>query len=162
MSLTTLGWLFTLGVLAHNTEEALFLPAWSLRAGRFHRPVTAPAFRAAAVLLSLLFVAITLASSLAGPDGFAAYLMTGYALAMVLNAFLPHVSVSLLMRRYMPGTATALSFNLPLGVWYLHRAFAMQRIHAPTFCWAGPVIVLALLALLPGLFAVGRKLHPAI
>ena len=159
MSLTTIGWLFTCGVLAHNTEEALYLPAWSLRAGRFYKPVSVSVFRFAAILLSGLFVIVTAVASFTQPAGLAAYLMAGYVLTMVLNVFVPHILATILMRRYMPGTVTALLFNLPLGLLYLARALAEQHIQLPTFYWAGPVVVAAMLALLPVLFAVGRKLH---
>ena len=161
MPLTVIGWLFTIGVLAHNAEEALYLPAWSQRPGRFRNPVGASVFRCAAVFLSVLFVLVTAAASAFPPAGLAAYLMAGYVLAMVLNVFVPHVLATVVTRKYMPGTATALIFNLPLGVFYLTRALAEQQVSLPTFYWAGPVVVLALLALLPGLFAVGRRFHPA-
>ena len=159
MSLTTIGWLFTCGVLAHNTEETLYLPAWSLRAGRFYKPVSVSVFRFATILLSGLFVIVTAVASFTQPAGLAAYLMAGYVLAMVLNVFVPHILATILMRRYMPGTVTALLFNFPLGLLYLARALAEQHIQLPTFYWAGPVVVAAMLALLPVLFAVGRKLH---
>ncbi|HEU0276773.1 MAG TPA: hypothetical protein VFQ95_02985 [Rhodanobacteraceae bacterium] len=61
----------------------------------------------------------------------------------------------------MTGTATAVLFNLPLGVWYLHRAVIGRSIALPAFYWAGPLVVLAIVALLPGLFALGRRLHRA-
>lgn len=157
MSLTLIGWLFTCGVLAHNAEEARHLPAWSARTGRFRRPISAPVFRRAAVLLSLLFLAITVAASLAPPGGLAAYLMASYALAMVLNALVPHVAVSVLTRSYMPGLATGVLLNIPLGAWYLVRALHERHIALSTFCWAGPAVVLALLLLLPALFAAGRR-----
>ena len=60
MSLTTLGWLFTLGVLTHNTEEALHLPAWSVRAGRWHAPVGKTEFRFAVAALSALLLNLPL------------------------------------------------------------------------------------------------------
>ena len=63
------------------------------------------------------------------------------------------------MRQYMPGTATAMLLNLPLGLLYLSRALAEAHVTLPTFYWAGPAIVLGMLALLPGLFVVGRRLH---
>ncbi|MEO6800993.1 MAG: HXXEE domain-containing protein [Rhodanobacter sp.] len=161
MSLTVMGWLFTIGVLMHNAEEAMFLPRWSSRAGWFHRPVTAEVFRIAVIMLSAIFVVITAAASLSRAASPASYLMGGYVLAMVLNVLFPHVCASVLVRKYMPGTATALLLNLPLGVMYLHRALAVGSVTRPTFYWAGPAVVLATMALLPGLFAVGRKLHVA-
>ena len=44
----------------------------------------------------------------------AAYALAGYALAMLLNVFVPHVLATLALRQYAPGTATALLFNLPV------------------------------------------------
>lgn len=87
--------------------------------------------------------------------------MAGYALAMVLNVFVPHLAATVLTRRYMSGTGTAVCLNLPLGLLYLHQAVASRSIGLSTFCWTGPLVVLGMAALLPGLFAVGRKLHPA-
>ena len=161
MSLLAIGWLFTLGALLHNAEEAVLLPAWSQRAGPFHKPIMPGVFRTAAIILSALFVAITVAASLSPAGSIAAYLMAGYALAMVLNVFAPHVLATAATRRYMPGTATALLFNLPLGLLYLSHALAEEHVTLPTFYWAGPAVVLGMLALLPGLFAVSRRLHSA-
>lgn len=157
MSLALLGWVFTLGALAHNAEEARWLPTWSLQAGRWHAPVAAPVFRVAALALSILFVAVTLAATFADAGSLAAYLMAGYVLAMVLNAIVPHALLSMRARRYMPGTATGLLFNLPLGLLYLRQALQEQAIAWQHFRWAGPLVVLAMLALLPTLFALGRR-----
>jgi uncharacterized membrane protein YeiB len=162
MSLIAISWLFTLGALLHNAEEALFLPAWSQRVGRFYKPVTARMFRTAVIILSGLFVAVTVAASVSRPGSIAAYLMAGYALAMVLNVFVPHVLATVATRMYMPGTATAVLLNLPLGLLYLSRTLAQAHVTLPTFYWAGPAVVLGILALLPGLFAVARWLHAAI
>lgn len=159
MSLTLTGWLFTLGVLLHNTEEALFLPRWSADAGKWHAPVGAREFRFAVLVLSVALVAVTAAAAVSRAGSVSAYLMAGYVLAMVLNVFLPHALATVAMRRYMPGTATALMFNLPLGVLYLRQAQMEQRIELPVFCWAGPVAVAGILVSIPALFAIGRRLQ---
>jgi hypothetical protein len=157
MSITSIGWLFTVGVLIHNTEEALRLPAWSIQAGRWHAPVGHREFRFAVTVLSVLLVIIMLTSSFAADGSVSAYLMAGYVMAMVLNVFLPHMLATVSMRRYMPGTATALIFNLPLGLLYLSRALSENRIELHVFYWAGPLIVLSILASIPVLFFLGRK-----
>ena len=108
MSLNLLTWLFVLAVLIHNTEEAIFLPAWSKTAGRWHAPVTASQFRFAVIILTLLLVVIALFASIEPPRSIASYLMSGYVLAMQVNVLFPHLVATLFMRRYMPGTATAL------------------------------------------------------
>ena len=153
--------LFTLGALLHNFEEALYLPAWSEHAGRWYRPVAAPVFRVAVAALSVAFVLITMFGMLARADGVAAYLMAGYVLAMLLNVVVPHVLVSVFQCKYMPGTATALLLNLPLGLLYLHEALDARFIEMSTFFWAGPTVTIGLLLLMPLLFALGRHLQAA-
>lgn len=161
MSLAFMGWMFTIGVLLHNAEEAMFLPSWSTRAGKWYPPVSAVAFRVAVGVLSAIFIAITVASSLSPARSIGAYLMAGYVLAMVLNVFLPHVSAPIFTRKYMPGTATGLFLNLPLGALYLQQAFSTKRVVLPTFYWAGPLVVLAVLALVPALLGLGRCVQNA-
>jgi len=137
MSLAAIGWPFTLGVLAHNTEEALYLPAWSAHAAN-GIPVGASALHFAAVALSILFVAVTAAASYPRLESVASYLMAGYVLAMALNVFVPHVLATLFSRQYMPGTATATLLNLPLGLLYLQKAVSEQYIQSRVFI--GPVL----------------------
>lgn len=158
MSLTAIGWLFTVGVLTHNTEEAWRLPAWSLHAGKWHASVGPREFRFAVVVLSALLVIFAFSSSVTAPGSISAYLMAGYVLAMVLNVFIPHVLATVFMRRYMPGTATALVLNLPLGLIYLSRALSENRIEMAVFYWAGPAVVLGIAASIPVLFFLGRAL----
>lgn len=56
-------WLFAAAVAAHNTEEAIWLPAWSKTASKWHPAVTAIEFRFATAVLTLLAI---LAAALAG------------------------------------------------------------------------------------------------
>lgn len=160
MSLALLGWLFTSGVLLHNLEEGVYLPAWSQRTSRWYRPVSIRVFRFAAVILSIVLILLTLAGTLSHAGGVGAYLMAGYALAMLINVFVPHLLATGLLRRYMPGTATAVLFNLPLGLLYLHLALQEGFIEWRVFRWAGPLVVIGLLALMPLLFALGRRIVP--
>jgi len=158
MPLAAIGWLFTLGVLAHNAEEALWLPAWSAGAGRWHAKVGVAEFRFAVAALSALLVLFAAAASLCEAQSAASYLMAGYVLAMVLNVAVPHVLASVFLRDYMPGTATALLLNLPLGTLYLVRALAERNIEASVFALSGPLVVLTIVASIPLLFALGRKI----
>ena len=161
LPLAAVGWLFTAGTLAHNAEEAWLLPAWSAQAGKWYAPVAAPVFRFAVGVLSGGFVLIAGIASVAPAGSIGAYLMAGYVLAMLLNVFIPHVLASVAMRRYMPGTATAVLLNLPLGLFYLRRAWSERYIEPRVFAWAGPLVVLALLAAIPLLFALGRRVRAA-
>jgi hypothetical protein len=158
MSLTTLGWLFTLGVLFHNLEEALYLPRWSHTVSSWYRPVDARSFRHAILLFSAIVFILTALSATAPDDSPSAYLMAGLCLAMLLNAIAPHLLLTLSQRRYMPGTATGFAFNVPLGAIYLHKSLLQNHIRAHTFFWAGPLVTLAFLLLIPLLFAVSKRL----
>lgn len=157
MSLLAVTWLFTLGVLAHNAEEALYLPAWSARAGRWHVPVGSREFRFAVAVLSAALVCIATAASLARAGSPAAYLLAGYVVAMLLNVFAAHVIATVAMRKYMPGTATAVLFNLPLGCLFLGRALSENYIQLKILAWSSPLVALTILASIPILFAIGRR-----
>jgi len=157
MSLIGLSCLFTLGVLAHNTEEALFLPAWSRTAGRWHAPVGRREFIFAVAVLSILLVALAAAALSSQPRSVWAYAFSGYVFAMVANVIVPHAAGTLALRRYMPGTATALLFNLPLGILFLREAISQGFVAWRTLMWVAPATAIAIVASIPLLFAIGRK-----
>ena len=161
MKISVLGWLFALGVLAHNAEEALLLPQWSASAGSRHPLVGAVEFQFAVAILSLVVILCAWAASTGGARSLGAYLLTGYALAMVLNVFFPHILASVALRTFVPGTTTALAFNLPLGGWLLWRATTEKFVQPSVFAWSGPLTVIALVASVPVLFATGRYLSLA-
>jgi hypothetical protein len=158
MSLSFLGWLFALGVVIHNAEEALFLPAWSVRAGYWPRAVSAVSFRFAVTVLSVAVLLAAWFASTEGSQSIGAYILAGYALAMVLNVFIPHVVASVALRSYAPGTGTALLFNLPLGGWLIYRYIVEGYVQPSVFLVSGPVTVLVIVAVIPLLFYLGKKL----
>lgn len=157
MPLNWLAWLFTLGVIAHNTEEALFLPAWSKHAGRWHAPVGPVQFHFAVTVLSLVLVGLAAMTVWFGPGSVSAYLFAGYVFAMTVNVFMPHVLASAALRRYMPGTATALIFNLPLGGLFLYQAIREGFVQPATIVWVAPLVALSILASIPVLFWLGQR-----
>ena len=154
MGFAALALAFCAAVTVHNVEEALFLPDWSRAAARFRAPVGAFEFRFAVAALTL--VAYACAALAATGAAFGAYLVCGYALAMAANAFVPHLVATLALRRYAPGTATGLLLNLPIGAALVAAAAAEGRSAWATFVWAGPMTTVALAAVIPALFALGR------
>lgn len=115
MTLSGLAVLFVMAVLAHNLEEAIWLPAWSQRHSRWHQAVSAGEFRFGVGLLSALLIGVAILAFATGPGSVAAYIFFGYVFAMAANAIVPHLLATLLLRTYMPGTATGVLFNLPLA-----------------------------------------------
>lgn len=54
--------------------------------------------------------------------------LSGFALAMAINAVLPHLAISLVKHSYSPGAGTGLLFNLPLGVLLIHAQLSSPGI----------------------------------
>jgi len=156
MNFIVLAWTFVLAVAIHNTEEAIWLPAWSVTAGRWHRPIGESEFRFAAAALTILAAVVAALAELQGKQSLGAYLLCGYALAMLLNVVVPHVFATLAMFRYAPGTGTAVFINLPVTALLLRAALAEGYIERIKFIWVGPLVVLGVIALIPLLFWAGR------
>ena len=109
MDFASLALLFAAAVTIHNLEEAIWLPGWSKDAGHYHVPVLARQFRFAVLALTVAAWALVGWSALG--SSFADYLVSGYALAMLVNVVFPHLAATFAMRRYAPGTATAVLFG---------------------------------------------------
>ncbi|MDR3441318.1 HXXEE domain-containing protein [Telmatospirillum sp.] len=157
MDWDALAWLFAGAVTLHNVEEAVLLPRWSRTVSRWSVPVATTDFRFAVVVLTVLAYAcawISIRGQL-----FATYVLCGYALAMLLNAFIPHLAATIALRRYAPGTATAFCFNVPVASLLLYGAVTQHRIEFVTFAWGGPLTVIAIVSAIPLLFALGRRLR---
>jgi hypothetical protein len=161
MTFFALTWLFVLAIAIHNLEEAVWLPAWSQQPGRWRRPVGAPEFRFAVMVLTAAGAAVALAANIGGKESLGAYLVCGYALAMLLNVLFPHVVASLAMREYAPGTLTALLLNAPVCALLLELALREEYVDARVFLWTGPLVVLGIAGSIPLLFAAGRRLAAA-
>jgi hypothetical protein len=151
-------WLFVLAVTLHNLEEALLLPAWSQQAGPWRYPVGAQEFGFAVTVLTAAAAVTAVAANFGGKGSVGAYLVCGYALAMLLNVLFPHMLATLVLRQYAPGTMTAVLLNLPACALLLEHALREQYVEARTFLWAGPSTVIAIVTAIPLLLAIGRRL----
>jgi hypothetical protein len=159
MTFGNLQWLFPIVVTLHNAEEAIWFPAWTKQAGRWHSPVAPGVFRFAAAVLTVLAFGITWLSALSGKQTVWTYLTFGYMVAMLVNVLVPHVAVSVAMRRYMPGLATGVTLNLPALSLLVVLALTQGYVSG----WkaaAYPVGVASLLLLsIPALFKLGKILN---
>jgi hypothetical protein len=80
-------------------------------------------FRSAVIVLTLLAMVSAWLGTVEGKASLSAYLVAGYAFAILLNVFVPHAAVSVVFRTYMQGTATAVLLNLPVTIGLVTRAF---------------------------------------
>jgi hypothetical protein len=82
----------------------------------------------------------------------------GYVVALLANAVVPHLALTVALREYVPGTATAWLLVVPAGGFYLWTAIRQGNVDASTLLWVGPLVALCLLASIPLLFLLGRQL----
>ncbi len=161
MGFVSLSWFFALAVTLHNLEEALWLPRWSRSAERWHHPVGVREFRFAVAVLTVFAYAAAYWATAGGRGSVGAYLIAGYALAMLVNVFFPHVLATVVMRRYAPGTATALLLNLPVATLLLRHGLREGYVQAHRLAWAAPTVAVGVVAAIPLLFGIGRSLSGA-
>lgn len=81
---------------------------------------------------------------------------------MVLNAFLPHLTATVLTRTYAPGVVTGLLLNVPICLSLLSRALREEQLQLRRLARVTVVFVPLLLASLPLLFIVGRWIEGAL
>lgn len=148
-------WLMPAVTTLHNVEEGLYLPGWSARGTPFHPPVGAAEFRFALVVLTALALVIT---GLARRRAVFRLAAVGYAGAMLLNVFFPHVIASAWSGGYTPGVVTALVCNLPADGYVIARAVREESIGPRAVLISTATVSLGLVAAIPGLFALGRLL----
>lgn len=157
-SFNTLAVLFAAAITLHNIEEAIWLPGWSKTAGRWHHPIASKTFRFAVTVLTLLSYAFATLAIMQGKQSIGAYLLTGYALAMFLNVFMPHTVATLALRRYAPGIVTAVFLNFPITSALVYVSVSQEYVNLNRFYIAGPAVVLGILASIPALFFIGNRL----
>ncbi|MBL8300655.1 MAG: HXXEE domain-containing protein [Rhodanobacteraceae bacterium] len=150
--------LFVAAVLAHNFEEAVWLPGWSESAGGWQTPVSAPAFRLAATAISLLLVAVAALAHVSGPRSRSVHVLAGFAVAMVANVVFPHLIASVALRIYAPGTGTAVFLVAPSGLLLLRALHSRGYIDIKRMYWVAPLVTFLLLLSIPALFWVGMKM----
>ena len=160
MSFETLAILFVVVIAIHNAEEAWLLPDWSAGAGKWHVPVGAFEFHFALCVLTFAAALAAAAAIIGGRESIGAYLVSGYALAMLINVLVPHLAATIALRTYAPGTATALLLNLPVTSALMLKAIGDGYVAPNTFAWAGPAVTLAVALSIPVLFRIGRNLRP--
>jgi hypothetical protein len=107
--------LFLLGFTLHNLEEALWLPAWSKHAKRFHREVQRNEFHFAALAVTIAGYLLTFLH-LTNRNMYIHLVFYGFVLVMCANAIFPHLLATIIFRRYAPGLLTGLFLNLPIGL----------------------------------------------
>ncbi len=147
--------LLALAATVHNVEEMIWLPGFAHPAA-LRWDVSPRAFRFAATTITLAFwaAALGLVSGVSALEP----VVAGFALAVIVNAFLPHLALTIIMRRYHPGTASGLLLVVPAALLYLASVDALERLGDPAFLAWTAAGAAGLAASVPLLLALGRRL----
>ena len=101
-------------VTLHNAEEAIAYPMFvAKQSGNLKWAIEPSIFAAALIGLTIAAWIVTYLSWRNGPRSLAAHVIFGYAAAMLVNVFAPHVPLAIWFRGYTPGLFTAVAVNLP-------------------------------------------------
>ena len=159
MSFRNLLWLFPIVVTLHNAEEAIWLPGWSKRAVLWHSPVTPGSFRFAVAVLTVVAFAVTWMSAESGKQTVWTYLAFGYMAAALANVLLPHLALTVALRSYMPGVATAVALNLPVLSLLVVLAIRKEYVSGWKAAAYSAGVSGVLLASIPALFKLAKVLN---
>ena len=147
--------LFAAAVTIHNLEEFVWLPSFAdPRLPRLVR--SAFGFRVAVTAITLAFWTAVAALASGMP---ARPIIAGFAAAMVVNAVVPHVVLTMFLRRYHPGTATALLLVVPSAIVCLQAIGAVEAMQDAAFASVTLAAFLGLGLSVPLLMTAGRWLE---
>jgi hypothetical protein len=119
-------WLSPIAVTFHNSEEAVCMTKWvAVTAGSFPYP-GAIRILFALPLLTLAASPVTYLSAQIGNCSIWAYLLFGYAVAMLVYLLIPHIPATLVFGEYTPDVVTAVLINLPIMNILLFKAVREQ------------------------------------
>jgi len=144
--------LLALAVTAHNLEEMIWLPGFK---PGLAPTISARAFRFAASAIAVVFWAFAIAVPyVPGAEA----IMAGFAVAMMVNAVVPHLALTAWLRRYHPGTATAWLAVVPAGLFMIASVGGVARLSDPDFLISAVAGFAGLVISLPVLLLIGRLL----
>lgn len=140
-------WLFCIALILHNLEEALFLPAWS-HSHHALVPISSIPFAATVIVITALAIILVLFKEHSNMER----LLVGYAGALFLNVFIPHLIGSIILGERLPGLLTALLLIVPSSVAILLKA--TRENGATQIVKATAVMTVALLITIPVTYTV--------
>jgi hypothetical protein len=137
--------LFGIGVTLHNLEEAMYLVSWARSHLKLRFELNPKIYWVLTSLVSVMIWVPIVGVCVSKESTHFQSALSGFALAMAINAVLPHFVISLVKHSYSPGAGTGMLFNLPLGVLLIHAqlsAHAISRVDV----WREAVLYALLLA----------------
>jgi hypothetical protein len=152
-------WAFPVAFTIHNIEEAIWLPAFSQSAGKYHKPVRRFEFVFALIVITLFAAVITFLFYLSGKHSVACYLFFSFNFGMLINVFIPHLVATIALKKYCPGLLTGILFLTPTTIYLLLYGYNNGYFVFPTFWFVTIPFAAVVLWSIPFLFKVGKYLQ---
>ncbi len=152
-------WLFPLVFALHNIEEAIWFPAFSKSAGKFHQPVEKFEFAFAVIILTIVSIVITILFSLNGKLSIACYLYFAFNFGMLINVFFPHLLATIALRKYCPGLLTGVLLLVPITIYILLFGHSNKYFIFPRFWFIAIPFTLLVIGSIPFLFKLGKHIQ---
>lgn len=138
-------------------EEALWMPKWSNTNKKYSRVSSTKEFYFALIFITILAYITTFLYGLYQFNGVIKYIFYGFVGAMLLNAIIPHIFLTILTKNYCPGVLTGGFLNLPCFSILIVYSIKINAIELQEVIVSTGIISIVLLAILPILFRIGRK-----
>lgn len=156
--LTAIKLIFLLSFTLHNIEEAIWLPKWSRYAKKFREPVESNAFIFGVIIVTIIGYLLTSADLIIGsPGNLFNYLYLGFVGMMGLNVIFPHLTATIVLKKYSPGLLTGVLLILPFSIiiiyWHLQNGAKIFFLLASV-----AIVGIPVLSSLKYLFRIGKKL----
>lgn len=148
--------LFVIAISMHNLEEAVWLPKWFAKAGKYKRELSQNEFIFAVVIITILAYSAAFLYMVFPQSMIVTSFYFGFCGAMILNLFM-HLIPTIQLRKYAPGLITSLFVVCPTNAYIIMTAIRLGLVTIMQFLLSTFIIGLLLLALLPLLFKVGKS-----
>ncbi|MBL0265058.1 MAG: HXXEE domain-containing protein [Leptospiraceae bacterium] len=150
--------LFLLGFSLHNIEEALWLPQWSQNILAFINQCQIMNFFAVIMVTAIGYLFTFQYFVFGSTYAIAKFAYLGFILMMVFNTFFPHILSTIYLKKYAPGTLTALLLNFPIGSYLIFKEIhSLEDLQFLLISTA--VISIAILILINFLFKIGKSIN---
>lgn len=149
---------FCLAITLHNIEEALWLPKWSQLDSAFQKPVTPNEFHFAVLIITALAYLVTFLYVNFSELKIIKWAFIGFLGSMIFNGIFPHLILTIVMKTYAPGLATALLLNIPINSIILYKLYKLDMVTLKEIAISTVLIGLILIAMIPILFMIGEGL----
>jgi len=129
VTFTQLLWLVPLFFAIHNIEEVPFMAKWAEKLDSpMHPKVTTRQFAIAVTFLTLGSIIITFFATREPDNYIGTILVLAIQAILFVNAFAPHIVMTVKMKLYSPGLVTAVLINIPFTIYLFVLAINEHRI----------------------------------